>query len=437
MKKLFKKEWKFYTTAIVLITLVMIGYNFWEEEIWYSYEAIPYELSVFIPFVLNKVCLRNTANIVIIAIAYVVIKCCYYWNERNSYGRDFKLTIPVKERVVEGFYLLADMALVMLPVVLYRSGQCLVAVSELKKYHVEIPWLWSAMFPFLLKDIAYLFMLLAVFRLLEGLIVNGVWKVAGAAVAIALFLAGLCMAGYVFPKEEYLSEISDFAVDFLLPDDEYSYVEIDINNWEKWENAENELIDKISDLRGKNENIELEQLYNGEMSPDLEVLYNGKPIEDSFYSIVEESCKEWGTEENDSNEIASQTAFEWMRYDFEMQEFACYKKVPDAESIWGYLGMTAAMCILTLWLAGKRDASKSIFYFDFVKYMYGLLCGSVVLFVGLATSIFLWHRILIIIVAVCTVLICIYWMTPKECIPFEINGKKREKNKKYKVEKSC
>ena len=103
MKKLFKKEWKFYGAAIVFITLVMIGYNFWEEEIGYSYEAVPYELSVFIPFVLNKVCLRNTANIVIIAIAYVVIKCCYYWNERYSYGRDFKLPIPVRKDLWRDF----------------------------------------------------------------------------------------------------------------------------------------------------------------------------------------------------------------------------------------------------------------------------------------------------------------------------------------------
>lgn len=437
MKKLLKKEWKFYGAAIVFITLVMIGYNFWEEEIGYSYEAVPYELSVFIPFVLNKVCLRNTANIVIIAIAYVVIKCCYYWNERNSYGRDFKLTIPVKERVVEGFYLLADMVLVMIPVKLYGIWKYLVTVSDLEKLNVEIPWLWSAIFPLLLKDIAYLFMLLAVFRFFEGLIVNGVWKVAGAALVVALLLEGLSMAEVTFPKAEYLSEVSKFAKDFLLPDDGVYFSQMEEDDWEKWEKVKEELDAKLSDLSKENENIELEQLYNGEMSPGLEVLYNGKPMEDSFYTFVKERYKNREKEENNSNELVGEVAYDWMFYDYEMQCFANYKEILNAEIVWGNLGLGIAMCLLTLWLAGKREASESIFYFGFVKYMYGLLCGSAVLFVGLATSIFLWHRILIIIVAVCTVLICIYWMTPKECIPFEINEKKRGKNKKYKVEKSC
>ena len=277
MKKLFKKEWKFYGAAIVLITLVLIGYDIAPEEVWYSDEVAPYELSWWIPSMIRGVYCGDTTIIVIIAIAYVLIKCHHYWNERNSYGRDFKLTLPVKKRAMEGFYLLADMTLVMLPCVLYRVWQYTVAVSDMEKLHVEIPWLWSAMLPLLLADLAYLFMLLAVFRFLEGLIVNGVWKVAGAAAVIALFLLGMLLVESVFPNEEDLTDIvSEFTWDFCMPEDRYTGTGID--TWEIWENAEQELLDKIYNSREEDVSIQFEQLYNGEMSPNLEVLYNEKPL---------------------------------------------------------------------------------------------------------------------------------------------------------------
>lgn len=414
MKKLFKYEWKFYGGAVLLVILIFAGCNFTTNG-WNYYEYNFYQFSYDVPYILRSACNVNTENIIITAIAYCILKLYKYWTERNSYGREFLATLPIKKRTVEIFYLLADCVFVLLPNIVYWIISFVYVNSRIAAYHIEVPWLFTAMIPVLIMTAAYLLMLLAASHFVESLIVNGIWKIFGAAAATFMLSGILIMGTSVLSVEKETNAIiNDYVWDFLLIDER---TEMYISDYD--EKKEQEFFEKYEnvyavthDTDSQNADMELEDLYNGEYGTDVEIYYDGEPVVKVFYEMAEgkfldDSEKAYYTKA-DMLRIAACT---WMDFDWNMEGFKKYEEIPEV--VWGNFLLAVILFVLAILLAGKKEAASQIFYFSFVKYMYALLFGITIFYMGIVGAEALWHKALVILSGVCTAVLCVRWMTPE------------------------
>lgn len=416
MKKLLKYEWKFYGGAVLLVIFVLTGYNFRVNE-WNFYEYNFYQFSYDVTYILRSACHVNTENIIITAIAYCILKLYKYWIERNSYGREFLATLPIKKRTVELFYLLADCVFVLLPNIVYWIISFVYANNMIAAYHIEVPWLFTAMLSVLIITAAYLLMLLAAFHFVESLIVNGIWKIFGAVAAIFMLSGILIMGASVLSEErDTYAKISDYVWDFLLINERADMYRSDYD--EKREQEFFEKYDNIyavtNDTNSQNADMELEDLYNGEYGTDAEIYYDGEPIDKVFYEMAEgkfldDSEKAYYTKAD----MLRMAAWTWMEFDWNMEGFEKYEEIPEPEVVWGNFLLAVILFVLAILLAGKKEAASQIFYFSFVKYMYALLFGITIFYIGIVGAEALWHKALVILSSVCTAVLCVRWMTPE------------------------
>lgn len=412
MKKLLKQEWKFYIGAILLLSAILIGYTWLEGGVFsFRWENVAYD----IPRLLRDICYIPMENIEISMVAYFIIRFYKYWTERKSCGREFLVTLPIKARTREIFYILADGAFVLVPniiysIVVYGYGFC-----SLSEMDVEIPWLLSAILPLAVVDIIYLLMLFAVARFIESLIVNGVWKIIGVIIAAALFFFSFSLAEDIFSLSKPTEAIYSFLMDYIYVDGRSYYgacvseEEQDelISEYEKYERC----IERIASKQVENDQqMKVTDWYNGEWSSGLTVLYKGKPIEQTF---IERSSASEG--EAYIMEV-QQAAIDWVIYDFEMSNFGESGEIPKANAVYANLGFAILMLFLTVFLAGKRDYSKAMFYFSFVKYIFVVLIGFMIVAfgfgIGESEEQAIWQRILIVLSAICSAGLCSYYLTP-------------------------
>ena len=413
MKKLFKQEWKFYLVASLLLGVVLIGYNLFEGYLFYYWRMT--DIAWEIPGLMKEMCCVPMANIWITAAAYIIIKFYRYWRERNGYGREFLVMLPIKTREREIFYILADVGFISIPNIVYWILVWRYGVSVLSDADIEIPWLLSAILPLVVVEIAYLLMLFAVSRFIESLIVNGVWKIIGAIAAVALLFGSLYMSEDIFSVGGKTEEIYYFLQDFVSLDGRNFYGNGNRDYESEWEEYTRYMEEIGSKFFASEEINKVTDLYNGEWSSGLEVLYNGEPIEKTFLMVEAK-----GTEEAEKSEYQMklrQAAFDWASYDFEMKQFGEYGTIPESYIVWANLVFSLFLIILTVYLAGKREYSKSMFYFNFAKYIFAVLIGCIVIAVGFAVGEgngqTIWQRLLIVFSAICLAGLCSYYLTPE------------------------
>lgn len=413
MKKLFKQEWKFYISAILLLSMILIGSGWYMRELFSFFWTVD-DFVCEIPWFLSTICYVPIENVWITVAGYVVFKFYKYWTERNRSGREFLVTIPVKKRTRELFYILADGALVLVPNIIYAAAVWWYGILSLSKLDVEIPWMLSALLPMVVVEISYLLMLFAVSRFIESLIVNGVWKTIGALVAVILLFCSLYMSEDIFSVGDKTEDIYYFMYDFAYLDGR-NYYEDNLEMQANWKEYD-KYIEKItSKYNTEDEMTKVTDLYNGQMSSGLEVLYKGKPIEETFLDIRPEGD---GEEEKDRYQMdALQSAYDWLSYDSEMRAFEDYGVIPKAESVWANLGVSIFLIILTIYLAGKKDYSRSMFFFGFAKYIFAVLVGCFVLVFGFALGEnmgqTILQKIMIVFSAICLSGISVYYLTPE------------------------
>ncbi|MCM1178869.1 MAG: hypothetical protein NC347_01335 [Clostridium sp.] len=414
MKKLLKHEWKSYGSAALLIILVMLIYDF--NLIWVDYLGMVDHLSeeefivcigYLISDVLGSVCNVNTTNIIITVAAYCIFKLYKYQTERNSYGREFLATLPLTKRKTQIFYWLADYALVLLPNFVYWLGCFLYAKIWFAHYHVEIPWLFEAVYPGMIVVAAYLLMLLAASHLVESLIVNGTWKIFGSIAMLGLLSGILIMAEDTLGGNYFWAFVS---IDNRSSYDDVLYYGEDEEYTKKY--------DEIYDLTDSQDaDLALEDLYNGEYGISAGIYYDGEPLTDVFYKMAEGKFAGQDPGALSKNQFVRNAALDWLNVDAALSEYRQYGKIPMPEVVWGNFLVAVMLLVWEILLAGKKEASSQIFYFSFVKYIYAVLIAAMICCLGigvLEVGDSLWHIALIVLSSICIAVLCVRWMTP-EC----------------------
>lgn len=394
MKQLCKHEWKCYLVAILLAAIFMTGYrihiiNNWN---WMTIdelgEAIQYYSSerqmdeeigdIFlipdqIVSMVNKISYSLTSyeNIKIIVLMLLVMKFFRYWTERDAYGREFLVTIPVKERTKKGFYLLADSILVVVSLVIYTAGILIYLTNIFHRIGIEIPWLTKAVLGEMITSICYMLMLLGMIGFLELLFVDGMMKIIGSAGMLAMS-AYILTAGFdVFGKTGWMQHIYGFFT---------------------FNSAGNQYFGNVADLHDP---IWTHTILNPEMR------IRGQSITEFIL----------GTGFIDPEEVSWQLGFsdlgEFSRL-FDFSRISTYAGLAA-----GYLAAGCILMAITVWLSGKLDVSKrNGFYFSFGRYLFSLLVGSCFFIICIMNAAAWWHKYLIAAAAVCVTGILLYKTRP-------------------------
>lgn len=398
MKKLLKHEWKFYGSITLLLTVILIGWQWGlrggEYYPWGLYEFEIEDVFYFVPDMLKSMYYIEVGNIVITVAAYCLLKLYQYWTEKSSYGRDFLAALPVRKTERACFYLLADVVFILLPNIAYILIRYVRMKAMLADYQIMVPWLFDAVLPMILAISAYLLMLFAVSRFIESLIVNGVWKIFGSvAVGMMCIICLLCLGiGDTFILIGCRGNIM------------YRY--------DNWGTEFNQKYKEIYDRGFNVDDVELTDLYHGEYGSGLEVYYEGEPIEDAFYSLeAYYRDNNWrGFQENPVYYVALQ----WLDYDREMRELVDYGKIPDEELVQGNLALAAVLLLLAGCLAGRREGSETILYFRFAKYLFAFLVSLTVCCMALQLDMAIWQMGMTVFAAIAAFLLCVNRLTPRE-----------------------
>ncbi|MDE6434134.1 MAG: hypothetical protein K2L07_07875 [Lachnospiraceae bacterium] len=429
MKKLLKHEWKCYGSAILLVVLVMIGYHLGTGYYFFYPDCnITTFLSYELPYDLRSACYVDIDNIIITVVAYCIFKLYRYQAERNSYGREFLATLPLKKRTVEIFYLCADCVFVLLPNIVYWIGSFIYTKWLFAQFHIEIPWLFTAMLPVIIVTAAYLLMLLAASHFVESLIVNGIWKIFGAAAMLIMLSGILIMVGETV-TEQNVEDISGYIWALLMIDERASIYGYDYEApapagyEEKWDDVW-KVYEDIKD--SQDADIRLEDLYNGEYGMDVKIYYDGGPVDEAFYKMAEGQLPYPAMRDDSSTgRRVCDVALDWLHFDYQMRSFEHYGRIPEPEVVWGNFLLAVMLLAFAILLADKKEAASQIFYFPFVKYVYAVLIGITICWMGMMAAESLWHAVLIIISSVFAAVLCVHWMTPEHKNLFGRKEKKK------------
>ncbi len=410
MKKLLKQEWKSYGAAVLLLGIILISYGFFEER--WSFDVLaPNEFSRCVPMLLQRACNVHMGNIIITVIAYCIFKLYKYQVERKRCGREFLASLPVKKRTAELFYLVMDCMFVILSNGIYWIVDYLCTRKMLLLCRIEIPMVVKSMVPQFIVTVAYLLLLLAASHMVESLIVNGIWKIFGAVVALFLLFGVVCMG-----TESVCTEVGiyDYIFDFMLVGEREDIYGSNYDDYE-WEEQHWIVYQIYEEKDRKGEEVKLKDLYNGrEGGP--EIYYDGRPIKEAFYDMAEGKFGEDFGEGRTSSEMAYITADEWIEFDCGIKNMEKAGRFPEPAVTGGNLLVAFILFALAVWAAGIKEASSQIFYFSFVKYVYALLLCITVWYMGIPGAEALWHKALVFIGGVCIAALFVYWMTPERKI---------------------
>lgn len=392
MKKMIKHEWKRYLAFIFLTSVLLLGYRIYIMNSWGTVdnlEAVVRDYNgekqleyangeEFGEYDISELCYDIWDIVIQISYGFLygnnicmmigillLLKSFRYWNERNSYGREFVVTLPVKERARKGFYVGADFVLVISTMLIYTVGMLAYVTNLFEGNAIEIPWLKRAVMGEMLTSIAYILMILGVIEFLEILFVDGKMKIAGTVGIFAMVIFLLETAAEVLYKENWVQEIYGFFT-----------------------------LNRVGNQYALTENKCIEWTH---VITNPEVLFQGQPL----IEVIAEK---------------SQWSEHVMQY-FEEPEFC---RMYDFSHISTYAGYAAGYliigCIMTgiaIWLAGKTEASKSGFYFAFGRYLISILVGVTFLAFCIKGAVALWHKILIVVAAFGVAVLLIYKTNPE------------------------
>ena len=391
MKKMIKHEWKRYLVLIFLTSVLLLGYRIYFIDSWtvdyleaivgdYNGEKqLEYangeefgeydisQLSYYIWDIVIRISygfLYGNSICMVIGIL-LLLKCFRYWNERNSYGREFAVTLPVKGRVRKSFYVGADFVFVISSMFIYTVGILAYVTNLFERNAIELPWLKKAVLGEMLTCIAYILMILGVIEFLEILFVDGSMKIAGTVGIFAMVIFLLETAAEVLYKEDWFQEIYGF---FTLNRVGNQYALTD-NKCIEWTHA----------------------------ITNPEILFQGQPL----IEVISEKSQ-WSEH---VMQYFEEPEFCRM-YDFShISAYASYVVV--------YLIIGCIMAGIAVWLVGKTEASKSGFYFSFGRYLISILVGVTFFEVCIKGADALWHKIFIVVAAFGVAVLLVYKTNPE------------------------
>lgn len=420
MKKMWKHYGKIYVFLIGLLSLISAVRCFNFNQYW---DEILGERTLHIqiqdlPSQIYSVFDLDSQMFMITIIAYFVLKFVQYYTQNRKAGRAFAATLPVTKKKMELFYLLADTCLLVIPnwiniiFALRRYQTCWA------QFEIKLPWLLSKRILFLLLFAVVIFLIVLAFRLIENMIVSGPWKMIG--LSIVLFL-GFSAVGDASLQSE--NDAESYFGDYVR-ETQYNTSSIFEDLIEKYntmyERATQEMnmdeAEEVDYVNFYNENVDFE-LYRGQYASMLEVDYKGMPIGQSYF---EEQLTEDASSKNRMVDDPFSESFEWLMFDYEMS------LVEEKLSLSQNGGLLCGLLILVIVLFSlfmvsvqKRDESKQILYFSWVKYLFAAEAGAFIFIYGMdfandATSLIGKYGAYLIYgcTAIVIMVLCVYILTP-------------------------
>lgn len=354
MKRLLKHEWKYYLFFSISVLVCMIIGTRWNctgmDMAGTSGFINIYLYLVEIVGSLNYLVLERAVKMILAAI--LILKLSIFWTEKDSWGREFFQSLPIRRRDRVCFHFLMDSLLVFFLVIIYMIFLYIHMIIMLGTQNLEIPWLWKALCGQGITCICYLLFLLGVVNFLEIIFVDGIIKIFGT-------VSVMGMLNYM------LAGLFDINQTSVLFQNLYGFFSM--------KGAGNNIYDRI---------LRPEILYRGEMLDYGAVISEQIETNANVISYLDVSCL----------------------YDFSR----CSSYIGYAL---GYLGLMCVFLGLSIWLSDKQELSEQGFYFSFGKYLFSaVLCGTFfVILIGQASV--LWHKYIIFISSILLFIVLVYAMS--------------------------
>ncbi len=201
MSKLWKHEWKYHISFIIITTLalfIMCHFNLLREcrDLFGSSsndELQSWLLLEHCNWIMTSLQYYFLEGVGIIAFVCLLAKKVFiYWTEQNRCGREFFQSLPINKMNRVQFHLIMDLLQLVLPVIIYgvyEYVQLNTFLETVAKLH--IPWLLESMFGMMITSVCYTVMLLGVLYLMEAIFVDGSMK-------LICFVGVYLMAGTIF-----------------------------------------------------------------------------------------------------------------------------------------------------------------------------------------------------------------------------------------------
>lgn len=388
MKKLFRQEWKYYLVFLIamLCWLCLNSVMFREHfditsskadsaltNIWWFITYMDLWIGNGYVYDLTTAVLRP------MLVSILLLKGGIFWIEKDSYGRDFFQTLPVKRVDRMQFHLLMDSMFIVFTLVIYGFILYLYARHEFTMVELELPWFGKSVAGLIITDISYLLFLLGIINFLECLFVNG---------AIRFFGIISCMGMFSYIVNQLFTM-----------------------------NVSNNLMQKLFGFlflqSAGNRTFSAEWAWNRVAAPWLwdfvggwthasltpEIIYQGKPLEYTLENTV------------GGVSYISETDMFSTLYDFsKIGSYGWY--------VLAYAVLAVIFVALSIRLFGKQELSKEGLYFSFAKYLFSvLICGAFYLFLNVDSG-KIWHALLSVAATVILFIILVILMTPDRRKPF-------------------
>ncbi len=378
MRKLWRHEWKYHLFFILLLLLILVVDFHHHLRSWMFY----YFVDVFdieeidriweIVWMFGGMEYQFMERVVTVILVILLIKKGFiYYIEKNTYGRDFFQSLPIRKNERFCFHLMMDVFTMVIAVIAMGIYEPVVLQNLLAESDVVIPWLFSSYISMMILNISYALMLLGALYVVESFFVNGPMK-----------LVGICGIGYA----------TTFVLDFIFNAHKQNLVVRTIYGFisraSVGGNYYKAVIDSsdygILDEPGES----IYYIWTHEQSnPDF--LWRGEQLDYSLLTKDKDVLLETMTSLNQLYDLTHVSSYIW--------------------HVVGYLAIAAILIMVAKYLVGKQEASKEGFYFGFVKYMVSG-CISVTFYVMLmmqqASG---WHHVMCILatIVVFVILLCL------------------------------
>ena len=363
MKKWFSHTWKYYLVWSLLMFAYIFLANYYTRDIFFrdftylDNDSIYWTIQNYMEGI-NYIYMTPPG---ILLVGCVLMKLFRYWIEKDSHGRTFFASLPMKKEDQKRSQILADFLVVILVYVLLTI---VVAVSACKLFHIfefRPDWFVNSLIGEMITAICYTWMLIGLVHLIEAVFVNGIGKFVG--IIVTYVCVGLLQDGasLVFKWTEGIQKVYGFLF-CELPGKQYYEFYNDPNSF---------------------------SLYVGGWTP--EVVYASK--------IYESIKPEYIPEQYWKDEVIWDAGARFYHF----SDISSYIGYAIA-----YLVIGIVFCVIATKLVQKQDLSKKLFYFGATQYVFAVLIGSAFWFVMMVNASGIGHIVTISISAILLILLTIY-----------------------------
>lgn len=363
MKKWLSHTWKYYFGCTILIFIFLLLSNYYIRDLlFHDYQLLdPDSIYWNVQDSMAGMNYIYVGASNILVIGCVVMKLLRFWVEKDSWGRSFFASLPVKRHEQKRSQIVADFVVVVVAYGLLTLTLYIVAHKLFHTFDFKPDWFGASLIGEMITSIAYTWMLIGLLHLVEAVFVNGIGKVVGIIFTYGwIELSELGIRG-VFSWTKGLQTIYGFL---------------------------------LCELPGKQHY----ELYN---APDSISLYDGGWVAEAVpvTKIYNDIKPDFIPEQYWKQEMVWDAGARFYHYS-DMSSYLGYAIA--------YLLIGILLCVIATKLVEKQDLSKKLFYFKQVKYVYAALIGSAFWFMMMMHVDSVAHLITICVSTILLVVFVIY-----------------------------